>query len=38
LKKADGPVLRPTDVLVGLLNLSKEDASLIPILKTKAVL
>ncbi len=38
LKKADGPVLRPADVLAGLLNLSKEDASLIPILKTKAVL
>ncbi len=38
LKKADnGPVLRPTDVLVGLLNLSVEDASLIPILKTKTV-
>jgi radical SAM-linked protein len=35
LKKADGPVLRPIDVLVGLLNLSAEDASLIPILKTK---
>ena len=37
LKKTDGPVLRPTDVLVGLLNLSVEDASLIPILKTKTV-
>lgn len=37
LKKGEGASVRPHDVLARLFNLSREDASLIPILKAKAV-
>ncbi len=37
LRKSSGKSVRPHDVVKSLLNLSREDASLIPVLKTKAV-
>ncbi|MFQ5735363.1 MAG: hypothetical protein ACE5GY_00695 [Thermodesulfobacteriota bacterium] len=36
-KDAGGASVRPHDVLACLFNLSREDASLIPIIKTRAV-
>jgi len=36
MRKGAGPQVRPHDALAGLFNLSRQDASLIPVLKTKS--
>ncbi|MBI5885357.1 MAG: TIGR03960 family B12-binding radical SAM protein [Deltaproteobacteria bacterium] len=36
LRSGAGPKVRPHDALAGLFNLSRQDASLIPVLKTKS--
>lgn len=38
LRKGAGPNIRPYDAVAAIFNLSREDASLIPILKTKSVI
>lgn len=37
VKKSDGAAVRPYDVIARLFNISREDASLIPILKSRSV-